>query len=63
MIASVTSLNVYEDTIVNQLKSSVYKNLGTITVPWTFDNPAKSDLVYNYEITPAMPYGMLEQFK
>ena len=53
-------INLYEDTIVNKLKSSVYKNLGEIIIPYkNGDDIIKTDLVYNYEITPAMPYGKL----
>lgn len=52
-------INLYENDIVNILKSSVYRNLGRISVP----KNALIDTKYNYEITPAMPYGLLPQYK
>lgn len=47
---------IHDDIINNYFKSTVYKEFAD------FDKGDKGDYIYNYEITPAMPYGLLEEY-
>lgn len=65
---------VYIDDIIvnNYFHHSVYKEFATFTIPieqtYTKDGkeysltPDLSNLIYNYEITPAMSYGLLREY-
>lgn len=54
---------VKDDEIVNYLNKSVYKDFGTILIPYKKgDLNIKNDIKLHYSLTPAMPYGKLPQY-
>lgn len=58
---------IEDDIVNNYFKSQIYKEFTTFSIPYkqVFENkvlyPDISNLVYHYNITPAMPYGLLEE--
>ena len=61
------SIQIDDDIVNNYFKSQIYKEFTTFSIPYkqVFENkvlyPDISNLVYHYNITPAMPYGLLEE--
>lgn len=54
---------VKDDEIVNYLNKSIYKDFGTILIPYkNEDLNIKNDIKLHYSLTPAMPYGKLPQY-
>lgn len=54
---------VKDDEVVNYLSKSIYKDFGTILIPYKNEGlNIKNDIKLHYSLTPAMPYGKLSQY-
>lgn len=69
----IQEVSVSDDMVNNYFSSQIYKHFTSFFIPFsqTFTNesgesvvfhPDISNLIYHYNITPAMPYGLLEEY-
>ena len=66
--APISAIEVTDDIVNNYFKSNIYKYFADFKIPYKqiIDSnefmPDITNLIYHYNIAPAMPYGVLEEF-
>ena len=63
-IIKLSEKSINDDLINNYFHYPVIKKFNSFTIPQEKDGkkPYIDNLIYHYEVTPAMPYGILEEF-